>query len=134
MTEKDVLDAIGKLTVAVEALTESGKKEAQATVDADALQTAVEAGVKAYADATAAIDAAELLPSQEADLRDRAAKGEDITSAIESAKVIATEAREAAGKQAKTTETKPAIEAGQFSEGANSDYKFKGFGARKAGK
>ena len=134
MAEKDVLDAIGKLTVAVEALTESGKKEAQATVDADALQTAVEAGVKAYADATAAIDAAELLPSQEADLRDRAAKGEDITSAIESAKVIATEAREAAGKQAKTTETKPAIEAGQFSEGANSDYKFKGFGARKAGK
>ena len=134
MAEKDVLEAIGKLTVAVEALTESGKKEAQATVDADALSTAVEAGVKAYADATAAIDAAELLPSQEADLRDRAAKGEDITSAIESAKVIATEAREAAGKQAKTTETKPAVEAGQFSEGANSGYEFKGFGARKAGK
>jgi len=134
MAEKDVLDAIGKLTVAVEALTESGKKEAQATVDADALQTAAEAGVKAYADATAAIDAAELLPSQEADLRDRAAKGEDITSAIESAKVIAKEAREAAGKQAKTTETKLTTESAQFSESAAEGYEFKGFGARKAGK
>ena len=139
MAEKDVLDAIGKLTVAVEALTESGKKEAQATVDANALSTAVEAGieagVKAYADNIAAIDAAELLPSQEADLRDRAAKGEDITSAIESAKVIATEAREAAGKASKTTtETKLTTESAQFSEGAAEGYEFKGFGARKAGK
>lgn len=135
MAEKDVLDAIGKLTVAVEALTESGKKEAQATVDADALSTAVEAGVKAYADATAAIDSAELLPSQEADLRDRAAKGEDITSALESAKVIAAEAREAAGKSAnKTTQTKTTSESAQFSEGAEQDYQFKGFGTRKAGK
>lgn len=125
MAEKDVLDAIGKLTVAVEALTESGKKEAQAEVDADALQTAVEAGVKAYADATAAIDAAELLPSQEADLRDRAAKGEDITSAIESAKVIAKEARDAAGAQAKQTKV---AESAQFSESEGAEgYQFSGF-------
>lgn len=125
MAEKDVLDAIGKLTVAVEALTESGKKEAQAEVDAAALQTAVEAGVKAYADAIAAIDAAELLPSQEADLRDRAAKGEDITSAIESAKVIAKEARDAAGAQAKQTKV---AESAQFSESEGAEgYQFSGF-------
>lgn len=125
MAEKDVLDAIGKLTVAVEALTESGKKEAQAEVDAAALQTAVEAAVKAYADAIAAIDAAELLPSQEADLRDRAAKGEDITSAIESAKVIAKEARDAAGAQAKQTKV---AESAQFSESEGAEgYQFSGF-------
>ena len=125
MAEKDVLDAIGKLTVAVEALTESGKKEAQAEVDAVALQTAVEAGVKAYADAIEAIDAAELLPSQEADLRDRAAKGEDITSAIESAKVIAKEARDAAGAQAKQTKV---AESAQFSESEGAEgYQFSGF-------
>lgn len=125
MAEKDVLDAIGKLTVAVEALTESGKKEAQAEVDAAALQTAVEAAVKAYADAIAAIDAAELLPSQEADLRDRAAKGEDITSAIESAKVIAKEARDAAGAQAKQTRV---AESAQFSESEGAEgYQFSGF-------
>lgn len=125
MAEKDVLDAIGKLTVAVEALTESGKKEAQAEVDAEAIQTAVEAGVKAYADAIAAIDAAELLPSQEADLRDRAAKGEDITSAIESAKVIAKEARDAAGAQAKQTKV---AESAQFSESEGAEgYQFSGF-------
>lgn len=125
MAEKDVLDAIGKLTVAVEALTESGKKEAQAEVDAVALQTAVEAAVKAYADAIAAIDAAELLPSQEADLRDRAAKGEDITSAIESAKVIAKEARDAAGAQAKQAKV---AESAQFSESEGAEgYQFSGF-------
>lgn len=132
MAEKDVLEAIGKLTVAVEALTESGSKETQAAVDADALSTAVKAGVQAYADATAAIDAAELLPSQEADLRDRAANGEDVTTAIESAKVIATEAREAAGVQANKTPT-PTVESAQFSEGAGADYQFKGFG-RNGGK
>lgn len=138
MAEKDVLDAIGKLSVAVEALTESGKKEAQAAVDASALDAAVaagvEAGVKAYADSIQAIEDAELLPSQEADLRDRAAKGEDITSAIESAKVIAKEAREAASKKSDPATTKPAVEAGKFSEGAGSDYELKGFGTRKAGK
>lgn len=133
MAEKDVLDAIGKLTVAVEALTESGKKEAQAEVDANALSTAVEAGieagVKAYADNIAAIDAAELLPSQEAELTALAAEGKDISSAIESAKVIAKEARDAAGTQAKQTKV---AESAQFSEAGDSAHEFKGF--RKAGK
>lgn len=129
MAEKDVLEAIGKLTVAVEALTESGKKEAQAEVDANALSTAVEAGieagVKAYADSIAAIDAAELFPSQEAELTALAAEGKDISSAIESAKVIAKEARDAAGAQAKQTKV---AESAQFSESEGAEgYKFSGF-------
>jgi hypothetical protein len=73
-------------------------QEAQAKVDAGALSAAGEKAVEAYRAADALIAEADLLAPQVADLRERAAKGEDITKALESAKSIK-EAAVAAAKQ-----------------------------------
>lgn len=132
MAEKDVLEALSKLTVAVEALTESNSKEAQAEADTAAIQSAVQEGIASYDGKVAAIESAGLLPSQEAKLKKLAAEGADVSESIEEAKAIATEARESAGKQATT---KVVSESAQFSESdAGSSYEFGGFGSPKGGK
>lgn len=63
-------------------------QEAQAKVDTEALGTARKEAVEAYRAADKLISEAELLEPQIAELRERAANGEDITKAVESAKAI----------------------------------------------
>lgn len=60
--------------------------EAQAKVDAEALEAAATEAVSAYGKSVEAIEAAKLLKPTAEGLRARAAKGEDITGAIEAAK------------------------------------------------
>lgn len=60
--------------------------EAQAKVDAEALESAKTDAVTAYGKSVEAIEAAKLLKPTAEGLRARAATGEDITSAIEAAK------------------------------------------------
>jgi hypothetical protein len=129
MAEKDVLEALSNLAVTVDALVESVKNEAQAVVDADALSSAVEAGiaagVEAYAKNIDAIAAAELLPTQEAELKKLASEGKDISQTLESAKAIAKEARESAS--GRNVGSVNVVESGQFSESGSSGYELKGF-------
>ncbi len=98
-----VLEAIAALESKLGAFVNESKAakegEAQAKVDAEALESARTEGVSAYRKSVEAIKAAKLLkPTAEA-LEARAAKGEDITDAIESAKT-ADEAYLAAAKEA----------------------------------
>lgn len=133
MAEKDVLDAVAKITAAVEALTESNQKQAQATVDADAVEAAVKTRMASYAEAQVAIEAAKLLPSQVKSLEAAALAGADITSAIEDAKAVATEAREAAKPgTAQATQPTQTTESAQFSDNAGGadGYTFTSFGGK----
>lgn len=93
--EKEILEAINaiaeSLKPVVAFVNESAAAkatEAQAQVDAEAVDAAVEEALKGYEEKVVAIEAADLLEPQVADLKARARKGEDITSAIESAKTI----------------------------------------------
>jgi hypothetical protein len=129
MAEKDVLEAVAKNTAAVEALTESNQTQAQATVDADAVEAAVAVRMASYLEAMTAIEAAELLPSQRKSLEALAATGADIASAIEDAKVVAAEARDAvkANESSTKVKTTTTTESAQFSESAGTEYKLQGF-------
>jgi hypothetical protein len=98
----EVLKAIEALNTKFDAFVNESKAakegEAQAKVDAEALESARTESVSAYKAGVEAIEAAKLLkPTAEA-LKARAAKGEDITNAIESAKT-ADEAYLAAAKE-----------------------------------
>lgn len=76
-------------------------EDAQAAVDEAALGSARKDAVEAYRAADKLISEAELLEPQVADLRERAANGEDIAKAIESAKAIKEAAVKAATEAAK---------------------------------
>lgn len=90
--------------------------EAQAQVDAEAVESAVTEALSTYDEKVKAIEAADLLEPQVEDLRERARKGEDITKGIESAKKIV----EAAEKR--LTESKYVIEG----SGADDDFRVGG--------
>jgi hypothetical protein len=123
--EKEGSMEIKELVEAVNALTESLKPviafvnesknanaaEAQAQVDAEAVESAVAEALAAYDQKVVAIEAADLLEPQVADLKARAAKGEDITSAIEQAKAVVEAAKQTVGTPA-----------GYVIEGAGSGY------------
>lgn len=93
--------------------------EAQAKVDAEALDAAATEAVSAFEKSVEAIEAAELLKPTAEGLRARAAKGEDITSAIEAAKA-ADEAYLAAAKErlAESHDDEDDIVHGRIREGA----------------
>lgn len=96
-----IAEAVAAARVAfVNESTAAKASEAQAKVDAEALESAGTTAVAAYKVKAEAIEAAELLPAQATELRERAERGEDITKAIESAKVIKTEAVKAAAEAA----------------------------------
>lgn len=116
-----VLEAIESLTALVESLLSAKNEEVKAEADAEAVAEAAEARIEAYDAAVAAIEAAELLPSQAASLREAAKRGEDITEAIEAAKAIAIEAKETFAVVAEAAET------GRVSEAAIvEDYRISG--------
>lgn len=120
--EKEILEAIQKLTTTVDALVARNTQEAEAKADETALAEARAEGAKAFAEASKLIQDANLLSAQVDELSERAMKGEDITAAVASAKVIAEQAREGAKSEAQ--------ESGRMHEGSGSDadYEFKGFG------
>lgn len=117
MAEKDVLDALAKLTVAVEAMTESKQEQVRAEADSAAVATEAAKRVEAYDAAISVIEAADILPSQKQALRESAKRGEDIAPAVESAKAIAAEAREAFASQGEG-------ETGRLGESAATATKF----------
>lgn len=119
--ENKVLEAIAGLTALVESLLDVKKEEVKAEADAEAVALEAEARIEAYDAAVAAIEAAELLPSQVASLREAAKRGEDVTSAIEAAKAIALEAKETFGAKSDSVET------GRIGEAATvEDYRITG--------
>lgn len=126
MAEKDVLEAISKLTVAVEAMTESKHQEAKAEADNAAAMVDASKQVEAFAAALEAISQAGLLPTQVESLKTRAKAGEDITAAIEEAKAIAVEARTAVQESLDTHD-----ESGRFTEGAGTTYTLRSVGGSK---
>ncbi len=71
------------------------EKATQAAVDTAAVESAVESAVTSFAERSAAIEAAVLLPSQKEALLADARKGIDIDAALESAVKIAEEAKAA---------------------------------------
>jgi hypothetical protein len=70
--------------------------EAQAKVDQETIDKAIKESVESYDAAVAVIDAAELLPSQRASLREAAKRGDDVAPLVESAKKVLEEARSSA--------------------------------------
>lgn len=102
MTIEEVAAKVDKLSDLMESLVAARDKEVLETAQAQADGEAVKAALEAYASAIDAIEAAKLLPSQAADLRARALKGEDVTEAIEAAKKIRDEV------QAEVKESAPA--------------------------
>ena len=127
MEIKDLGDKLDLVIAALEALAESKQKEAQATVDSAAVESAVETAIESYDQQVAAIEAAELLPTQAKALRESARKGQDISAALEDAKAIAKEAREFVTEGSGDDHQ----DAGRFTEGATSGYTLKGFGRSK---
>ena len=120
-----VLEAIESLTALVESLLDAKQEEVKAEADAEAVAAEAQARIEAYDAAIAAIEAAELLPSQAASLRDAAKRGEDVTEAIEAAKAIAIEAKETFAVAAGVAET------GRISESAAvEDYRIAGLRIR----
>ena len=91
----DVEAKLTELTATVEALVEQLKAEKAVQVEAQDAEKAVATAVEQYDASVAAIEAADLLPSQATALRAEAKTGKDITADIESAKIIASEARAA---------------------------------------
>ena len=120
-----VLEAIESLTALVESLLDAKEEEVKAEADAEAVAAEAQARIEAYDAAIVAIDAAELLPSQAASLREAAKRGEDVTEAIEAAKAIAIEAKETFAVATVATET------GRISESAAvEDYRIAGLRIR----
>ena len=123
--EQAILEAIAELRALVESLIESNDEDVKAMADAEALAAEAEERIEAYDAALVAIEAAELLPSQVASLREAAKRGEDIESAIESSKAIALEAKETFAGKAEATET------GRIGESASvEDYRISGLRIR----
>lgn len=121
IVEEKVLEAIEGLQALVESLLAAKVEEVKAEADAEAVAVEAEARIEAYDAAVAAIEAAELLPSQAASLREAAKRGEDVTEAIEAAKAVALEAKETFGAKAETVET------GRIGESATvEDYRIAG--------
>lgn len=81
-----VVESIGPVLDFVNESKSAQGAEVQAKVDAEAIATANESAVAAYKAAVEKIDAAELLAPLAADLKTRAAKGEEITESEISAK------------------------------------------------
>lgn len=127
MAEKDVLDKLDTLIAHFAAATESKQKEAQAEVDSATVESAAKDAVKEYDARVEAISAAELLPAQAKALRESALLGKDISADLDTAVTIAKEAREEAAK-AKAEGANH--ETGQFTEGAGSTHKLRGFGSK----
>src|SRR5690606_6271369 len=101
--DKEIREAFTALESKFDAFVNESKAakegEAQAQVDAEALESARADGVAAYRKSVEAIEAAKLLAPTGDALKARAAQGEDITDAIEPAKK-ADEAYLAAAKEA----------------------------------
>lgn len=102
--DKEILEALvalkESLTPLVAFVTESqtaaiarAQAEAQDTA-AESVDAAVDAALVTYDEKLAAIEAAELLAPQVADLRAQAREGKDVTSAIESAKAVVEAAKQ----------------------------------------
>lgn len=136
MEIKDVSDKVDALDAKIDSLLVSKQAEAQAKVDQDALDAAVETAVKAKVEAMtkslAAVEAAkaDLLPSQIASLTENALKGEDVTASIEDNKKIATEAKT---HFAEANKNDDGHESGRLGEAATG-YVLSGFGATKEAK
>lgn len=94
--DKEVKEALDKLTALLESLVAEKQAAEQAEAQAEADASAVEAAVSNYDAAVTAIDEAELLPPQVEALRAEARKGKDVTPLIEQAKAIKEAALEAA--------------------------------------
>lgn len=121
----DVEAKLGELTATVEALVELLTTERENKVQVEDAEKAVADAVAQYDASVAAIEAADLLPSQVASLRAEAKTGKDITADIESAKLIATEARAAVASSGDGVQ-------GRVHESAhddNDDFTISGWGA-----
>ncbi len=99
MTKEELQAALAEALAPVLAFVSSKKtaeeSAAQAAVDAAAIESAVESAVASFAERAAAIEAAELLPSQREALLADARKGIDTATALEAAAKIAEEAKAA---------------------------------------
>lgn len=100
---ENLLDAkLAPIVASIDAVQESARGNAQAEADADAVSGAVSEALATYQERVEAIEAADLLPSQEKALKAKALKGEDVAEAIESAKEIAAEARGSVAEEGAT--------------------------------
>jgi hypothetical protein len=117
----EVLKAVEALATKFDAFVNESKAakegEAQAKVDAEALESARNQGATAYEKSLEAIEAAELLEPIAEGLKARARKGEDITDAIESAKADSTKFLEAAKKRLEESDDDTPV-IGRVREGA----------------
>lgn len=115
------------LLTAVEALVSASQAKTEQVAQVEADSKAVAAAVESFAAQSAAIDAAELLPSQVEALRAEAKKGTDVAPLIESAKKIRDEVKAAVVAESKTqgfTATGRIL-------GENDDWAPSGFGGSK---
>lgn len=108
MTTEEKLDTIISKLALVESFIAESKATAtdkvQAKVDAEAIATAVSESVESYDAKVALIESAtDLLPSQRADLRAAAKKGEEIAPLLESAKKTVEEFKAALTESAAAT-------------------------------
>lgn len=128
--DQETKERFDALEAKIEKLVGDKVETAQAEIDAEALETAVNAAVETrMAKATeslAAIESAkaDLLPSQIASLTESAVKGEDIAAAIESSKKFTAEAK------AFVAEADEAHETGRLGEGATT-HVLRGFASTK---
>lgn len=86
--EKEVLDAVQKLADQVAALVADKETAAKAESQIKADEAIAEARVEAFATAVAAVEEADLLAPQKAEILEAAKKGADIAPLIESAKAV----------------------------------------------
>jgi hypothetical protein len=108
--EKEILEAIKALSESLvpvvtfinESKTAKGA-EVQATVDAEAVNTAVAEAVAAYDEKAALIEAAGLLPSQVESIRAAAKRGDDVADRIAEAKKVVDEAKALSGARVEET-------------------------------
>lgn len=115
--EKEVLDAVQKLADQVAALVADKEtaKAQEAQVKAD--EAAAEARVEAFATAVAAVEEADLLAPQKAEILEAAKKGADVAPLIESAKKVKEAALEAVKVQ-ESSQGRVITESGEFKIGA----------------
>ena len=96
MTIEELAAEIQKLQDSLSALVDVQESKSRVEAEAETVEEAVATALESYDAVLEAIESADLLPSQAADLRARARAGEDITDAIEAAKKVKAEADELA--------------------------------------
>ena len=129
IVEKELLEALAKISEKLDATLATKTQEAQAEVDADAIATAKQEAVEHYDAQADLIAKADLLPAQESALKSALKRGEDISDRLEEAKAIAKEAAElGASRGERHVETGRFVGGSKVEESANSDkdYEVKG--------